>query len=49
VVGIAGVIGMAQQQGLIPSAHTVFEQLLQSDFRISRDLIEAVLSRIEAP
>jgi predicted nucleic acid-binding protein len=43
VVGVAGLIGIAKMRGLIPSAPTVFERLLQTDFRISADLIRGVL------
>jgi predicted nucleic acid-binding protein len=47
VAGTAAVIGMAQTRGLIPSARNVFETLLQSDFRISAEVIRTVLARIE--
>ena len=48
VAGTAAVIGMAQTRGLIPSARNVFETLLQSDFRISAEVIRTVLARIES-
>ena len=48
VAGTAAVIGMAQTRGLIPSARKVFEVLLQSDFRISAEVIRTVLARVEA-
>jgi predicted nucleic acid-binding protein len=48
VAGSAAVIGMAQTRGLIPSARKVFEQLLQSDFRISAEVIRTVLAKVEA-
>lgn len=48
VAGTAAVIGMAQTRGLIPSARNVFEALLQSDFRISAEVIRTVLVRIES-
>ena len=47
VAGTAAVIGMAQTRGLIPGARKVFEVLLQSDFRISAEVIRTVLARIE--
>jgi predicted nucleic acid-binding protein len=43
VTGTAGIILAARQRGLIPSARVVFDRLLQIDFRISADLIAAVL------
>ena len=46
VAGTAALIGMARQRGLIPSARAIFEELLQSDFRISADVIRAVLERV---
>ena len=48
VAGTAAVIGMAQTRGLIPSARKIFESLLQSDFRISAEVIRTVLAKIEA-
>lgn len=47
VAGTAAVVGMARARGLIPSARNVFEALLQSDFRISREVIREVLDRVE--
>lgn len=46
VAGTAAVIGMAAQQGLVPSAREVFERLHGSDFRISADVIRTVLARV---
>ena len=46
VAGTAAVIGLAQTRGLIPSARNVFETLLQSDFRISAEVIRTVLAKI---
>ena len=43
VIGTAGIILAARQRGLIPSARAVFDRLLQTDFRLSADLIAAVL------
>jgi predicted nucleic acid-binding protein len=43
VAGAAGVIGMAKIQGLIPSAATVFETLLLTDFRIAPEVIRGIL------
>lgn len=43
VAGVAGLIGIAKKRGLIPSASALFERLLQTDFRISPDLIRGVL------
>ncbi|MFZ2404351.1 MAG: DUF3368 domain-containing protein, partial [Methylobacter sp.] len=45
VAGVAGLVGMAKKRGLIPSASAVFERLLQTDFRISPDLIRGILLR----
>jgi len=46
VVGVVGLIGIAKKRGLIPSASVVFERLLQTDFRISPDLIRGVLLKV---
>lgn len=46
VAGTAAVIGLAQTRGLIPSARNVFETLLQSDFRISAEVIRTVLAKV---
>lgn len=43
VAGVAGLIGMAKKRGLIPSASAAFERLLQTDFRISPELIRRIL------
>ena len=48
VTGTAAVIGMAQTRRLIPSARNIFEALLQSDFRISAEVIRTVLARVES-
>ena len=41
----AAVIGQARQQGLIPSARTLFAALHASDFLIAPEVIQAVLER----
>ena len=46
VAGTAAVIGMAQSKGLISSARDVFGRLHSSDFRISAQVIHAVLRRL---
>lgn len=46
IAGTAAVIGMAKQRGLIPSARAVFVALLQTDFRISADIIRQVLANV---
>lgn len=46
VVGVVGLIGIAKKRGLIPSASAVFERLLQTDFRISPDLIRGALLKV---
>jgi len=46
VVGTAGIIGIAQTRGIIPSARDIFDALLKSDFRIAPDVIRAVLERV---
>ena len=46
VAGTAAVIGLAKKQGLIPSAKASFERLHVLDFRISAQVIRAVLSRV---
>jgi predicted nucleic acid-binding protein len=43
VIGTAAIIGLAKNQGLIPSARVVFEVLHASDFRISAAVINQVL------
>ena len=40
------VIGFAKQQGLIASAKDCFARLHASDFRISKEVIQAVLSQV---
>ena len=44
VVGTAAVMGFAKKQGLITSVKPSFERLDSSDFRISAEVIRAVLS-----
>lgn len=46
IAGTAAVIGMAKQRGLIRSARGAFDELLRGDFRISGDVIQAVLARV---
>lgn len=46
VAGVVGLIGIAKKRGLIPSASAVFEQLLQTDSRISPDLIRGALQNV---
>jgi predicted nucleic acid-binding protein len=46
VAGTAAVIGMAKQRGLIASAREMFADLLRSDFRLSPEVIRAVLQRV---
>lgn len=46
VAGTAAVIGMAKSRGLIGSATEVFAQLHGSDFRISAEVIRAILKRV---
>jgi predicted nucleic acid-binding protein len=48
VAGTAAVIGMAQTRGLIPGARKTFEALLQSDFRISAEVVGTVAARVES-
>ena len=43
VAGTAAIVAMAKQRRLIPSARTIFEQLLQMDFRLSAEVIRAAL------
>ncbi len=43
VTGTAGIVLAAKQRGLIPAAKPVFEELLRKDFRLSAELIRAVL------
>ena len=43
VAGTAAIVAMAKQRGLIPPARTIFEQLLQMDFRLSAEVIRAAL------
>lgn len=44
VTGTAGIILAAKRRRLIPAARPVFEQLLENDFRLSAELIRAVLT-----
>jgi predicted nucleic acid-binding protein len=46
IAGTAAVIGLARQRGLITSAKPVFAALHGSDFRISADVVRAVLARV---
>ncbi|MGF1614486.1 MAG: DUF3368 domain-containing protein [Gammaproteobacteria bacterium] len=46
VAGTAAVIGMAKSKNLIVSAREVFERLHGSDFRISAQVIHAILRRV---
>ena len=46
LAGTAAVIGFAKQQGLIDSAKDCFARLHASDFRISKEVILAVLSQV---
>jgi len=43
VTGTAGVILAAKRRQLIPAVRPIFEQLLENDFRLSAELIRAVL------
>ena len=47
VTGTAGIILAAKRRRLIPAARPVFEQLLENDFRLSAELIRAVLAEAE--
>ncbi len=49
VAGTAAVIGQAKLRGLIPSASAVFAELLRSDFRLSREVIQSVLAQVGEP
>jgi predicted nucleic acid-binding protein len=46
VAGTAAIIGMAKSRGLIGSATEVFTRLHGSDFRISAEVIRAILKRV---
>ena len=46
VTGTAAIIGMANKQGLITSARSAFEQLYNSDFRISATVINLILASV---
>ena len=46
VAGTAAVIGFAKRHGLIESARTCFERLHDSDFRISKEVIQTVLRNV---
>jgi predicted nucleic acid-binding protein len=47
VAGTAAVIGFAKRHGLIESAKARFERLHVSDFRISKEVIQTVLSNVD--
>jgi len=49
IIGVAAIIGMAEQRGLIPSARAVFDALLQTDFRIGAEVIQSVLDSLVMP
>lgn len=49
IIGVAAIIGMAEQRGLIPSARDVFNALLQTDFRIGAQVIQSVLDSLVTP
>lgn len=44
--GTAALVGLAQQQGLTPSARDVFARLLRADFRLSSEVIRSVLEKV---
>ena len=46
VAGTAAVIGFAKKHGLIESAKACFERLHDSDFRISKEVIQTVLRNV---
>lgn len=46
VVGVAGLIGIAKKRGLTPSAAAMFERLLQTDFRLSQEVIRGILASV---
>ena len=43
VVGVAGLVGVARKRGLIESAAQIFDRLSAENFRISTEVIRAVL------
>ncbi len=49
VAGTAAIVGLARRRGLIESARDVFERLLRSDFRITPEVVLAVLEAPEPP
>lgn len=46
IIGTAGLIGAAKQRGFVPAARPIFAKLHASDFRISAEIIKAVLSAV---
>ena len=46
VAGTSAVIGFAKRNGLIESAKACFERLHESDFRISKEVIQTVLRNV---
>jgi predicted nucleic acid-binding protein len=46
IIGTAGIIGAAKKQGLIQSVRPIFAKLHASDFRISAEVIKAVLEAV---
>ena len=46
LTGTAGVIVEAKRAGLIKRARPVFEQLMANDFRLSSELVEAILAEL---
>ena len=46
VTGTAGLLLVAKRRGLIPALRPLFETLMNSDFRISAEVIRAVLHQV---
>ena len=44
--GTLGIIASAKQRGIIPLARPLFEQISNTDFRISEKFMEAILAEL---
>ncbi len=44
--GTLGFIASVQRRGIIPSARPLFEQILATDFRISKELVNSILEEL---
>lgn len=48
IVGVAAIIGRAELRGLIPSAAVTLAKLLQTDYRIGKNVVDEVLAWVDS-